>query len=160
MLYAARSAPGPQRSSRSITTPSRSSRSINRFVRAESEIARAGADQDASKAKASSKRIGKDETHQTQPEPTPARGAAIRLAAASSGAVLFKLRLSASEWRFALRSFTAKAVLFWLSEFVICQWDQERWVCNVVGKGFIPCLITFALMDLLMIPQIRRLRNR
>ena len=60
----------------------------------------------------------------------------------------FKLRLSASEWRFALRSFAAKVVLFWLSELVICQWDQERWVCNVVGKGFIPCLITFALMDL------------
>ena len=158
MLYAARSAPGPQRSSRSITTPSCSSRSINRFVRAESEIARAGVDQDASKAKASSRRIGKDETHQTQPAPT--RGAAIRLSAASSGAVLFKLRLSASEWRFALWSFTAKVVLFWLSELVICQWDQERWVCNVVGKGFIPCLITFALMDLLVIPQIRRLRNR
>ena len=76
------------------------------------------------------------------------------------GAVPFKLRLSASEWRFALRSFAAKVVLFWLSELVICQWDQERWVFNVVGKGFIPCLITFALMDLLVIPQIRRLRNR
>ena len=76
------------------------------------------------------------------------------------GAVPFKLRLSASEWRFALRSFAAKVVLIWLSELVICQWDLERWVCNVVGKGFIPCLITFALMDLLVIPQIRRLRNR
>ena len=72
----------------------------------------------------------------------------------------FNLRLSASEWRFALTSFAAKVGLFWLSELVICQWDQERWVCNVVGKGFIPCLITFALMDLLVIPQIRRLRNR
>ena len=97
MLYAARSAPGPQRSSRSI----------NRFVRAESEIARAGVDQDASKAKASSRRIGKDETLQTQPKPTLVRGSAIRLSAASSGAVLFKLRLSASEWRFALWTFTA-----------------------------------------------------
>jgi len=74
--------------------------------------------------------------------------------------VPFKLRLSTSEWRFALRSFAAKVVLFWLSELVICQWDQERWVCNVVGKGFIPCLITFSLMDLLVIPQIRCLRNR
>ncbi|WP_114989521.1 hypothetical protein [Synechococcus sp. N19] len=72
----------------------------------------------------------------------------------------FKLRLSASEWRFALTSFATKVSLFWLSELVICQWDQERWACNVVGKGFIPCLITFALMDLLVIPQIRRLRNR
>ena len=71
----------------------------------------------------------------------------------------FKLRLSASEWRFALTSFAAKVGLFWLSELVICQWDQERWVCNVVEKGFIPCLITFALMDLLVIPPIRRLRT-
>ena len=47
------------------------------------------------------------------------------------GAVPFKLRLSASEWRFALASFAAKVGLFWLSELVICQWDQERWVCNV-----------------------------
>jgi hypothetical protein len=129
-------------------------------VRAESEIARAGVAQEASKAEARSSRTSKNETHQTQPEPTPARGSAIRLSAASSGAVLFKLRLSASEWRFALRSFTAKVVLFWLSELVICQWDQERWVCNVVRKGFIPCLITFALMDLLVIPQIRRRWNR
>tara|TARA_B100001939_G_scaffold289621_1_gene260806 strand:- start:114 stop:383 length:270 start_codon:yes stop_codon:yes gene_type:complete len=88
------------------------------------------------------------------------QGSAVRLSIASSGAVLFKLRLSASQWRFAGASFAAKVVLFWLSELVICQWDQERWVCNVVGKGFIPCLITFALMDLLVIPQIRRLRNR
>ena len=49
-----------------------------------------------------------------------------------------KLRLSASEWRFALTSFAAKVGLFWLSELVICQWDQERWICNVVGKGFYP----------------------
>ena len=72
----------------------------------------------------------------------------------------FTLHLSASEWRFALRSFTAEVVLFWLSELVICQWDQERWVCNIAAKGFIPCLITFALIDLLVIPQIRHLRNR
>ena len=86
----------------------------------------------------------------------------LRLQTFSSfkGAVPFKLRLSASEWRLALTSFAAKVSLFWLSELVICPWDQERWVCNVVGKGFIPCLITFALMDLLVIPQIRRLRNR
>ena len=73
--------------------------------------------------------------------------------------MLFKLRLSASEWRFALRSFTAKVVLFWLSELVICQWDQERWVCNVVGKDFITCLITFALMDLLLTPTDQALKK-
>ena len=72
--------------------------------------------------------------------------------------MLFKLRLSASEWRFAGASFVAKVGLFWLSELVICQWDQERWVCNVVGKGF--TLLINRAMDLLVIPQIRRLRNR
>ena len=50
----------------------------------------------------------------------------------------FKLRLSASEWRLALTSFAAKVGMFWLSELVIRQWDQERWVCNVVGKDFYP----------------------
>ena len=46
----------------------------------------------------------------------------------------------------------SQGALFWLSELVICQWDQGRWACNVVGKVFIPCLITFALTDLLLIP--------
>ena len=50
-------------------------------MRAESEIARAGAAQEASKAEARSRRISKDETHQTQPEPTLVRGSAIRLSA-------------------------------------------------------------------------------
>ena len=57
-------------------------------------------------------------------------------------------------------SFATKVALFILSELVICQLDPERWACSVVSKGFIPCLITFALMDLLMIPRIRRLRKR
>ena len=68
--------------------------------------------------------------------------------------------LSASEWRFAAISFATKVAMFWLSELVICQLDQERVICDVVGRGFIPCLITFAVMDLLVIPQIRRLQNR
>ena len=50
--------------------------------------------------------------------------------------------------------------MFWLSELVICKLDQERVICDVVGRGFIPCLITFAVMDLLVIPRIRRLQNR
>ena len=28
--------------------------------------------------------------------------------------------------------------MFWLSELVICQLDQERVICDVVGRGFIP----------------------
>ena len=68
--------------------------------------------------------------------------------------------LSASEWRFAAVSFASKVAMFWLSELVICQMDRERVICDVVGRGFVPCLITFAAMDLLVIPRIRRLQNR
>jgi|TARA_B100001287_G_scaffold28325_1_gene20321 hypothetical protein len=71
-----------------------------------------------------------------------------------------RFHLSASEWRFAAISFATKVAMFWLSELVICQLDQERVICDVVGRGFIPCLITFAVMDLLVIPRIRRLQNR
>ena len=71
-----------------------------------------------------------------------------------------KLRLSSSEWRFALTSFAVKAALFWLLELAFCKWAPQRQICHLVAKGFLPCLITFALMDLLVIPQIRRLRNR
>ena len=75
------------------------------------------------------------------------------------GAVPFKLRLSASEWLFALTSYPVKVALFWLFELAFCQWVPERQICHLAEKGFMPCLITFALMDLLVIPQIRRLRN-
>ena len=71
-----------------------------------------------------------------------------------------KLRLSASEWRFALTSFAAKVALFWLLELVLCQWHPERRVCNLVEKGFLPCLITYAVMDFLVIPALRRRRDR
>ena len=43
---------------------------------------------------------------------------------------------------------------------MICELDHDRVICDVVGKGFIPCLFTFAVMDLLVIPRIRRLQNR
>ena len=71
-----------------------------------------------------------------------------------------RFHLSASEWRFAAISFATKVALFWLSELVICELDHDRVICDVVGKGFIPCLFTFAAMDLLVIPRIRRLHNR
>ena len=71
-----------------------------------------------------------------------------------------RFQLSASEWRFAAISFATKVALFWLSELVICELDHDRVICDVVGKGFIPCLFTFAAMDLLVIPRIRRLHNR
>ena len=70
------------------------------------------------------------------------------------------LGLDAKETSFAVRSFTAKVVLFWLTELLICKLDQERVICTVVGKGFFPCLLSFAVMDVLIIPRIRRRLRR
>lgn len=68
--------------------------------------------------------------------------------------------LSDSESRFATNSFVVKVALFWLFELLICNLDQERAFCAVVGKGFVPCLLSFALMDLLVIPRVRRRLRR
>ena len=86
----------------------------------------------------------------------------LRLQTFSSfkGAVPFKLRLSASEWRFALTSFAAKVALFWLLELAFCKWAPERQICHLVEKGFLPCLITYAVMDFLAIPPLRRRWDR
>ena len=70
------------------------------------------------------------------------------------------LGLSNSEARFAARSFGVKVVLFWLFELLICNLDQERVFCGVVGKGFVPCLLSFAVMDLVLIPRVRRRLRR
>ncbi len=70
------------------------------------------------------------------------------------------LGLNAKEASFAVRSFIAKVVLFWLAELLICKLDQERVICTVVGKGFFPCLLSFAVMDVLIIPKIRRRLQR
>ena len=70
------------------------------------------------------------------------------------------LGLSNSEARFATRSFGVKVVLFWLFELLICNLDQARAVGDVVGKGFVPCLLSFAVMDLVLIPRVRRRLRR
>ena len=64
----------------------------------------------------------------------------LRLQTFSSfkGAVPFKLRLSASEWRFALTSFAVKVALFWLLELAFCKWAPERQICHLVEKVFLP----------------------
>ena len=77
-------------------------------MRAESEVARAGAEQEASKAKARNRRISKGETHQTQPSLRLCVRFRHQTFSSFKGAVPFKLRLSASEWRFALTSFAAR----------------------------------------------------
>jgi hypothetical protein len=34
--------------------------------------------------------------------------------------------------------------------------DHKRAICAVVGRGFLPCLFSFAVMDWLIIPRMRR----
>ena len=68
--------------------------------------------------------------------------------------------LSNNEARFAAKSFGVKVVLFWLFELLICNLDQERVFCGVVGEGFVPCLLSFAVMDLIVIPRVRRRLRR
>ena len=70
------------------------------------------------------------------------------------------LGLSNNEARFAAKSFGVKVVLFWLFELLICNLDHERVFCDVVGKGFVPCLLSFAVMDLVLIPRLRRRLRR
>ena len=48
------------------------------------------------------------------------------------------LGLDAKETSFAVRSFTAKVVLFLLAELLICKLDLERIICTVVGKVSFP----------------------
>ena len=69
-------------------------------------------------------------------------------------------RLSAAEKRFALTSFAVKVAIFWLAQLVVCVLDPRRLVCGGVEKVFLPCLISFAVMDFLVIPRLRRRWDR
>lgn len=70
--------------------------------------------------------------------------------------MLKSLRLSPHEQRVALIGFLAKVALFWIAELLICQLDGERSICRLVSRGFVPCLISFAVMDALVLPHLRR----
>ena len=57
--------------------------------------------------------------------------------------------------------FAIKIAIYWIAKLVICQLDPSRLICSVIAKGFVPCLATFALMDFVVIPQLRaHLRRR
>ena len=68
--------------------------------------------------------------------------------------------LSAEERRFGLISFSVKVAIFWIAQLVVCVLDPRRLVCGVVEKVFLPCLISFAVMDFVVIPQLRRRWDR
>ena len=69
-------------------------------------------------------------------------------------------RLSAAEKRFALTAFAVKVAIFWIAQLVVCELDPRRLVCGVVERGFLTCLISFAVMDFVVIPQLRRRWDR
>ena len=54
------------------------------------------------------------------------------------------------------RMFALKIALYWLGKLVICQIDDSRLICSVIAKGFGPCVASFAFMDFLVIPWLRR----
>jgi hypothetical protein len=45
-------------------------------------------------------------------------------------------------------------------ESVVCQIDSSRIICKFIGKGFLPCLFGFAIMDFLVLPWLRRAMKR
>ena len=61
---------------------------------------------------------------------------------------------SARSWR----SFAIKIGLFWIAKLWICEVGVTRPICHVVERGFLPCLLTFAVMDFLVLPWLRRKR--
>ena len=69
-------------------------------------------------------------------------------------------RLSAAEKRFALTSFAVKVAIFWIAQLVVCVLDPRRLVWGVVERGFLPCLISFAVIDFVLIPRLRRRWDR
>ena len=70
--------------------------------------------------------------------------------------MLGSFRLSRAELRVAGIGFTSKLILFWVAQELICEIDAGRRICGLVERGFVPCLISFALMDGLILPQLRR----
>ena len=64
--------------------------------------------------------------------------------------------LTSSELRFALKGFALKVILFFVIDFLVCQLDDSRAACRLVERGFFPSLAVFAVMDLLVIPRLRR----
>jgi hypothetical protein len=56
----------------------------------------------------------------------------------------------------SLRSFLIKIAIYWFAELVGCQIDSSRIIRKFIGKGFLPCLFGFAIMDFLVLPWLRR----
>ena len=60
----------------------------------------------------------------------------------------------------SLKSFLIKISIYWFAELVVCQLDGSRLICKFIGKGFLPCVVSFAIMDFIVLPQIRNALKR
>lgn len=50
------------------------------------------------------------------------------------------------------KSFLIKIAIDWFAELVVCWLDGSRLICKFIGKGFLPCVVSFAIMDFVVLP--------
>jgi len=55
----------------------------------------------------------------------------------------------------SFKSFLIKIAIYWFAELIVCQLDGSRLICKFIGKGFLPCVVSFVIMDFIVLPQIR-----
>ena len=60
----------------------------------------------------------------------------------------------------SFKSFLIKIAIYWFAELTICQLDRSRLICKFIGKGFLPCVVGFVVMDFIVLPQIRNALKR
>jgi len=60
----------------------------------------------------------------------------------------------------SFKGFLIKIAIYWFAELIVCQLDGSRLICKFIGKGFLPCVVSFAIMDFIILPQIRNALKR
>ena len=60
----------------------------------------------------------------------------------------------------SFKGFLIKIAIYWFAELIVCQLDGSRLICKIIGKGFLPCVVSFAIMDFIILPQIRNALKR
>ena len=60
----------------------------------------------------------------------------------------------------SINSFLIKIGIYWIAELFVCQLDGSRLICKLISKGFLPCVVSFAIMDFMVLPQIRNALKR
>ena len=60
----------------------------------------------------------------------------------------------------SFKGFLINILMYWFAELFVCQLDRSRFICRFIGKGFLPCVVSFAIMDFIVLPQIRNALER